>query len=149
MAMATAFSPAPRPAAVSLSGRSAARSSARPRSGAVGEQAFDGGAEDLVGDRTHVLTADASLAVDEEGLGDPVHAVIDRDLPRQIPRVRERQAELPQESLRGLDRVLDVHAHDDDVAVTPRAPSALEHRRLLVTGGSAPRGPEVQHDDLA
>jgi hypothetical protein len=51
------------------------------------------------------------------------------------------------EPARVLLEVLRVDAEDDDAAVAVAAPSALEERGLVLTR-TAPRGPEVEHDDI-
>src|SRR5262245_51973871 len=146
--MATASSPAPATAAASRYARQAPELRGQSRiapakpalgSGWLREQRLHLRAEDAVGDGADVLGADAAPAVDEEGLGDAVDAVVDRHLSGGIAGIGEAQAELAHEALRGLGAVLDVDADHHHPAVAPRPPAALEHRRLVVAGRVAPR----------
>src|SRR3989449_1447293 len=130
-------------------GTASRRGRAEPSSRRLREQRLDVGPEDLVRERADVLGADPPAPIDEEGLRHAVGAVIHGDLAGRVGRVREAQAEVPDELLRRLGLVLDVHAHHGDAAVAVRPPAPLEDRRLLVARGVAPRGPEVDDDDLA
>src|SRR4029453_1514029 len=63
--------------------------------------------------------------------------------------VGEGEAELLHELPRRLVLVLDVDTDQGNAALLVVAPGLLEHGRLLVAGGDAPRGPEVHHDHAA
>src|SRR5438876_12432099 len=106
-------------------------------------------AGELVGEGSYFLEAHAPLAVDEECLRHAVDSVADGDPTGGVGRVREAVAELGEELPRRLFLVLDVDADDRHALVLVRAPGPLEGRRFLVAGGHAPRGPEVEHHDLA
>src|SRR5262245_996704 len=106
-------------------------------------------AGDVVRQSTHLLESDSSLPVDEERLWDAVDAIVDRDTPAGVRGVRKRVPELREKLAGRFVVVLHVHAQDDRAPVLVLLPDALERRRLLVAGGSAPRRPEIQHHDAA
>src|SRR3989442_9919184 len=103
----------------------------------------------LVGEGADMLGADRAVARDEERLRHAVDAVVHRDLAAAVARVGKGEAEVADELAPGLVGVLDVDADHDHAALAVRAPGALEHRRLVVARGVAPRRPQVQDDHLA
>ena len=88
-------------------------------------------------------------AIDEEGLGHAVDAVVDRDLARRIGRVGEGEPEVVDEFPRRPRPCPGCRRPRRRRRGRDRSPATLEGRRLLVAGGIAPRGPEVEDDDLA
>src|SRR6266568_146462 len=104
---------------------------------------------EFVGERSNLLEAHPTLAIDEEGFRHAVDPVVDGDAASRVGRVREAVPELGEKLPRRLFLVLDVDPDDHHALVLVVAPGTLESRSLVIAGGHAPRGPEVEHDDLA
>src|SRR5678816_835133 len=97
---------------------------------------------DLRRERPDVLVADDAVAVDYVGLGDTVHAVVDRDPAcRVVDRDLEGIAVPLEPRQRVLARVLVVQAHHGGDS---RA-RELAHHRMLDEARRAPRGPHVHY----
>src|SRR5574341_1393246 len=94
-----------------------------------------------------VLVGDPTVSIDEEGLGDAVHPVVNGDSVLGVPAVHVRDPEFLDEAARGLLGVLDVHPEKDDSLILVTLPGLLQ-QACLRAAWRAPGGPEVQEDHL-
>src|SRR2546422_3520631 len=95
-----------------------------------------------------MLVRDAARRVDDEGLRQSPHPVVDRDTAARVAPVRIADAELVEEGTRFRLLVLGVDTKEDHVLVLEFSPHRLEHRCLRPAWWT-PRRPEIEEHHLA
>src|SRR5438309_897077 len=104
--------------------------------------------ERLLVDRADVAPRDDTVGADEVRLGDAKDPVRERDAPVVIDHRGPAHAEIPDVRATVVRRILIEDADDDDVARAVALVHAYE-RGVLLLARDAPRGPEVEDDDLS